>query len=51
ADAPGLLAKYGVEYVVVGPLERNAVKVNEQFFSRYLLVGEIGEYRLFKITQ
>jgi hypothetical protein len=50
AAAEKLLAKYGVEFVVVGPHERRAAAVNETFFSRFELVGETGEYRLYKIT-
>jgi hypothetical protein len=46
-----ILRKYNVAYAVVGPLERNITNVNEQFFSRFQLVGEVGEYRLYKITQ
>ena len=50
-DAEALLRRYGVSYVVVGPLERNTANVNDQFFSRFTKVGEVGEYRLYKITQ
>ena len=50
-DAVSLLAKYGVEYVVVGPHEQRESPVNEAFFARYRLVGETGEYRLYKIAQ
>lgn len=50
-DAETLLRKYGVSYVVVGPLERNVANVNDQFFSRFTKVGEVGDYRLYKITQ
>jgi uncharacterized membrane protein len=50
-DAVSILGKYNVAYAVVGPLERNIMNVNEQFFSRFQLVGEAGEYRLYKITQ
>ena len=50
-DAVPILQKYNVAYAVVGPLERNIMNVNEQFFSRFQLVGEVGEYRLYKITQ
>jgi hypothetical protein len=50
-DAPAILRKYGVAYVVVGPLERNLVNVNEQVFSKFEMVGEVGGYRLYKITQ
>jgi hypothetical protein len=51
ADAESLLAKHGVEYVVVSPLERGAVPVNEQFFRRFTKVGETGGYSLYKVTQ
>jgi len=49
-DADAILRKYGVAYAVVSPLERQ-MSVNEQFFSRFELVGEVGGYRLYKITQ
>ena len=51
SDAEALLKKYGASYVVVGPLERNASFVNDQFFSRFTKIGEVGDYRLYKITQ
>jgi hypothetical protein len=50
-DANAILRKYGVAYVVVGPLERNIMAVNDQFFSKFQIVGEVGGYRLYKITQ
>jgi hypothetical protein len=50
-DAAAILRKYTVAYVVVSPLERNIMNVNEQFFSKFQLVGEEGGYRLYKITQ
>jgi hypothetical protein len=49
-DAGAILAKYGVAYAVVSPLERNILNVNDRFFSEFELVGEVGEYRLYKIT-
>lgn len=50
-DADALIRKYGATYVVVGPLERNLGLVNDQFFTRFTKVGEVGDYRLYKITQ
>ena len=50
-DAGAILQKYGVDYAVVGPLERNLMNVNDQFFSKFTLVGEVDGYRLYKITQ
>jgi hypothetical protein len=50
AGAKELLARYGIEYAVVSPLERTLMPVNDTFFERYPMVGETGEYRLYKIT-
>jgi hypothetical protein len=53
ADAPALIERAGIEYVVVGPLEREEMRkyglnVNESFFARYRKVGEAGAYHLYK---
>ena len=48
-DAEQLMKKYGVDYAVVGPLERLNLQVNEAFFSRFEKVGQVGEYSLYKI--
>ncbi|HYG10375.1 MAG TPA: hypothetical protein VD835_10530, partial [Pyrinomonadaceae bacterium] len=50
-DAESLMAKHGVEYVVVSPLERGATPVNEQFFRRFTKVGETGGYSLYKVAR
>jgi uncharacterized membrane protein len=50
-DADEILRKYHVEYAVVSPLERNVLNVNEQFFSKFQIVGEVGGYRLYKINE
>ena len=50
-DAEILLGKYGVEYAIVGPLEKLVLSVNESFFARFPKVGEVGEYRLYKIKR
>lgn len=51
SDAEALMRKYGTAYIVVGPLERQVANVNDQFFGRFMKVGEAGDYRLYKITQ
>jgi hypothetical protein len=51
SDAALLLQKYGVQYAVVGPHERDLMTVNDRFFSRFQVIGEVGGYRLYKITQ
>ena len=48
-DALQLLNNYGVEYAVIGPLERVVTPPNEQFFSRFQKVEQVGEYSLYKI--
>ena len=53
ADAPAIIERAGIEYVVVGPLEREEMRkyglmLNETFFARYRRVGEAGGYRLYK---
>jgi hypothetical protein len=49
-QAVRLMAKHAVEYVVISPLELSASAVDESFFSRYTKVGEVGGYRLYKVT-
>ncbi|MBA2501789.1 MAG: hypothetical protein H0V27_02815 [Pyrinomonadaceae bacterium] len=51
ADANALLAKYNVDYVVVSPLERAMLTVNENFFMQHEKIGEVGAYRLYKIAR
>ena len=51
SDAGLLLQKYGVQYAVVGPHEHYLMTVNDHFFERFQLIGEVGGYRLYKITK
>ena len=50
-DAESLLAKYGVDYVVIDPQEHSLMKVNSDFFKRYPEVANTGEYHLYKIKR
>ena len=45
-----LLKKYNIGYVLVSPEERNTLKANEDFFKRYPVVAEAGQYRVYKVT-
>lgn len=50
-DADKMLAELGVEYAVVGPIEREHIaELDEEFFSRYRLIGEAGGSRLYEIN-
>ena len=49
ATAELLLKKYNVEYIIVSPEERGNVSVNEAFFSRFPVVAEAGQYRVYKV--
>jgi hypothetical protein len=48
-DASSLMEKYAIDYVVISPEERTAGSVNEQFFSRYPIAAESGQYRVHKV--
>ena len=50
-DADALLLQYGVDYVLVSPIERNYMPVSDAFFQRFTEVAQSGEYRLYKIAQ
>ena len=42
--------KYNIGYVLVSPEERNTLKANEDFFRRYPVVAEAGQFRVYKVT-
>ncbi|MFZ1699742.1 MAG: hypothetical protein WBO10_01450 [Pyrinomonadaceae bacterium] len=44
-----LLKKYDIDYVLVSPEERNSVKANEEFFRKYPVAAESGEYKVYKV--
>ncbi|HXA84950.1 MAG TPA: hypothetical protein VNZ47_07750 [Candidatus Dormibacteraeota bacterium] len=48
-EAEALLRQYNVDYVLVGPLELAAFKVNEQFWSKYKRLSPAGAYRVYQI--
>jgi hypothetical protein len=46
-----LMRKYNVEYVLIGPEERNDFKAREDIFTRFPVVAEEGAYRVYKIKK
>jgi hypothetical protein len=51
AVAEIFLNKYGVEYVLISPEETSNLVVNEEFFRRFPVVAEAGEYRVYQIKK
>jgi len=51
SDADSIIRRNGIDYVVVGPHERNIMVVNEGFFSKFQILGDVGGYRLYKVAQ
>jgi hypothetical protein len=49
AQAPALLDRYGVDYILVGPEERARLAINEFFLSRYPIVEQSGGYVLRRV--
>ena len=50
-DADSIIRRHGLDYIVVGPHERNMMVVNESFFSKFQILGDVGGYRLYKVAQ
>jgi uncharacterized membrane protein len=48
-DAVWLLARYGIEYAVVGPEERERLTVDDRFFAAHPVIAEAGGFRLYRI--
>lgn len=44
-----LLKKYNIEYVLISPEERNSLKANEEYFKKYPVIAEVGQYRVYKV--
>jgi hypothetical protein len=49
--ASALFEKYGVDYVLISPEERNTLTPNEAFFSRFPVVAEFGQYKVYDVRQ
>ncbi len=50
-DAPELLDRYGVDYIVIGPWEERELGADpDAFADRFPLVATVGEYRVFAVS-
>ena len=49
--ALGLMEKYGIEYVLVSPEEKNGLAPNEAFFFQFPVVAEVGQYKVYDVRQ
>lgn len=50
-DARRLIKENDIDYVVVGPQEKQFTKVNEVFFLEYPLEAKAGEFRIFRVGE
>lgn len=43
------LKKAEIDYILISPEERGSLKANEEFFKKFPVVAEVGQYRVYKI--
>lgn len=48
-QAEELVAKHGISYILVSPEERNTLSPNEDYFHRYPVVAESGQYKVYRV--
>ena len=51
ADAEQLIAKYGIDFIVVSPIERSNLTVNDAFLARFTRIAQAGEYELYEVAR
>ena len=44
-----LMDKYGIDYVLISPEERNTLTPNEQYFLRFPTVADFGQYKVYDV--
>lgn len=50
-QAEALIKQYKVTHVLISPEERNTVQANEQFFAKYPVIAESGQYKVYKVAE
>ena len=48
-QADELLSKYGIDLVLISPEERNTLRANEDFFKKFPVAAQFGQYSLYKV--
>ncbi|NNE65375.1 MAG: hypothetical protein HKN33_02320 [Pyrinomonadaceae bacterium] len=51
ATADLLLKKHGIEFVLISPLERKDLQVNDDYFAKFPLFAESGDYKVYRVTE
>lgn len=51
ANADELIRRYDIEYIVLSPVERANLTVNDAFLEGFPTVVEAGEYRLYEVAR
>ena len=49
ATADIFLEKHGIGYVLISPKERESLQINEQFFQKFPVTAEVGEYKVYRV--
>ena len=48
-QAMSLIEKYGIDYILISPEERNNLSPNEGYFSRFPVFAEFGQYKVYDV--
>jgi hypothetical protein len=46
-----LIRKYGIEYVLISPEEINSMQASDEYFAKYPIVAESGQYVLYDVRK
>jgi hypothetical protein len=47
--ADSLLQKYNIDYVMVSPEEKGSMRANEDYFKKFPVIAESGQYNVYKV--
>ena len=49
ATAEIFLKKHDIDYVLISPKETESLRVNEEFFKRFKIAFQVGQYKVYKV--